>query len=115
MNALLPFVLWLSRRTGGESQLRIEKIEVEGESIVISVSPTDRTCPCPLCGTPSDRIHNYYQRQPADLPLAGCAVRLDMNVRRFFCDNNDCERAIFTGKLFGKKLEIGADPNADSR
>jgi len=89
MNVLLP----------DESKLCVDRIEVEGESIVISVSSTDQAGLCPLCGAPSDRVHSHYQRQPADLPLAGCAVRLDMDVRRFFCDNDDCERAIFTERI----------------
>ena len=76
-----------------ESQLCIDRIEMEEEAIVLSVSSTSPTSLCPLCGIPSDHVHSHYQRQPDDLPLAGCAVRLDMNVRKFFCDNDDCKRS----------------------
>jgi len=89
MNVLLP----------DESQLCIDRIEMEEDIIVLSVSSTNPAGLCPLCGTPSDQVHSHYQRHPADLPLAGCTVRLDMNVRRFFCNNDDCERTIFTERI----------------
>lgn len=83
----------------GESQLHIDGIEVETDVIVLSISSTNPVGTCPLCGTPSVRVHSNYQRHPGDLPLAGYGVCLDMNVRKFFCDNDDCERVIFTERL----------------
>ena len=82
-----------------ESQLCIDGIEIEEEVIVLSVSSTNLAGLCPLCGTPSDRVHSHYRRHPADLPVAGCSFRLDMNVRRFFCDNDDCEYTIFCERI----------------
>ena len=82
-----------------ESQLCIDRVETEGEDVLLSVSSTRATSLCPLCNRPSDRVHSQYQRHPADLPIVGHAVRLDMNVRKFFCDNNDCKRVIFTERL----------------
>src|SRR5260370_6025914 len=37
----------------------------------------------------------------ADLPWAGCALRLELYVRRFFCQNQACRRRIFTERLPG--------------
>jgi transposase len=37
----------------------------------------------------------------ADLPWAGWAVRLELHVRRFFCQNKECKRRIFTQRLPG--------------
>ena len=37
----------------------------------------------------------------ADLPWAGWAVRLELHVRRFFCQNKACTRRIFTERLPG--------------
>ena len=82
-----------------ESQLCIDRIEMEEGVIALSVSSTSPTSLCPLCGIPSDQVHSHHQRQPDDLPLAGYAVRLDMNVRKFFCKNNDCKRAIFCERM----------------
>ncbi len=54
---------------------------------------------CPVCGEPSDRVHSRYERTLADLPWARCAIRLQ--VRRFFCANATCPRAIFAERLAG--------------
>jgi transposase len=82
-----------------ESQLCIDRVEIEGEDVLLSVSSTREASLCPLCNRLSDRVHSQYQRHPADLPIVGHAVRLDMNVRKFFCDNSDCKRVIFTERL----------------
>ena len=83
----------------GESQLHVDRIELEADVIFLSISSTNPASMCPLCGTPSVRIHSHYQRHPGDLPLAGYGVCLNMNVRKFFCDNDDCERMIFAERL----------------
>ncbi len=92
-------VMLMSLLMFGESQLHIDGIEVEADVIVLSISSTSPTGMCPLCGIPSVRIHSNYQRHPGDLPLAGYSFYLDMNVRKFFCDNDDCKRIIFTERL----------------
>ena len=63
-----------------ELQLRIDKVEKENEIVVISVTSTSEKGVCPHCQAISERIHSCYQRHPADLSFAGCAVRLDMSV-----------------------------------
>jgi transposase len=83
----------------GESQLHIDGVEVETDAIVLSISSTNSTGICPLCGVPSVRIHSNYQRHPGGLALAGYDVCLDLNVRKFCCDNDNCERTIFTEML----------------
>lgn len=82
-----------------EWQLCIDGIEREEGIMVISVSSTTEESLCPCCQAISERVHSDYQRHPADLPLAGYTVRLDITIRRFFCDNNDCERTIFAERM----------------
>ena len=65
---------------------------------------------CPVCGARSERVHSRYTRRVADLPWCGVAVRLHLHVRRFFCDQPTCPRAIFTERLPG----VGA-PSARER
>lgn len=57
--------------------------------------------PCPVCGLESERVHSRYMRRVADLPWCGVAMRLQLQVRRFFCDQPTCPRAIFTERLPG--------------
>ena len=54
---------------------------------------------CPRCCRSSYRIHSRYQRKLADLPWEGIPVRIELRVRRFFCDSANCEQRIFTERL----------------
>jgi transposase len=66
--------------------------------VVEVVSTKVRSC-CPLCFCSAKRRHSQYTRVVADLPCAGFRVQLVLHVRRFFCDNADCIRKIFTERL----------------
>jgi transposase len=50
---------------------------------------------CPACQHGSRRVHSYYQRQPADLPISDRRVRLVLTVRRFHCQNEQCPKRTF--------------------
>ncbi len=60
---------------------------------------TSVTTACPLCHQPSRHVHSRYTRTLADLPWARIPVRLRLRVRRFFCDQTDCRRRIFSERL----------------
>lgn len=66
--------------------------------VVQAVSTKVGSC-CPLCFCPAERRHSQYTRVVADLPCTGLRVQLILHVRRFFCDNTDCIRKIFTERL----------------
>ena len=82
-----------------ELQLRVDRIKMENETISIYITSANGRSICPHCQTISERVHSSYDRHPADLPLAGYTVRLDMSVHRFFCDNCDCEARTFTERM----------------
>ena len=82
-----------------ELQLRVDGVEMDNNTVNISVASTNGRSICPHCQTISDRIHSSYSRHPADLPLADYTVRLGMAVHRFFCDNGDCEARTFTERI----------------
>ena len=54
-----------------------------------------------MCHVAATRLHSRYERTLADLPWAGWTVRLELGVRKLFCDNSDCVRRIFTERLPG--------------
>jgi len=91
---MLTNILWPD-----ESQFSIDKIEMENETIIMSVTATNEKGICPYCQEVSESTHSYYQRHPADVPLAGYAVRLDVTVPRFFCDNECCEATTFAERM----------------
>jgi transposase len=67
--------------------------------ITLLVRSTQASMPCPLCDTPTRRIHSRYERTLADLPWAEYRVRLQLRVRKWFCRNRHCRRRIFTERL----------------
>ena len=54
---------------------------------------------CPKCWGRSRRVHSRYPRTLADAPIAGQQVELVLEVRRFFCNNPDCEKKTFAEQV----------------
>ena len=78
----------------------ISKIE---ETIIIQVGISLQNSLCPNCDQACFRVHSKYTRRFNDLPWAGHAVNICLSSRKFFCDNPNCERKIFTERL-GQEL-----------
>jgi transposase len=81
------------------SCLHLVRLEADEQSILAVVATTSSEALCPLCQCRSESVHSRYVRCVADLPWAGWAVRLELHVRRFFCQNKECVRQIFTERL----------------
>ena len=82
-----------------ELQFRMDRIEMENETVAIWVTCTNQQAVCPHCQTVSERINSYYQRHPADLPFAGYTIGLNITVPRFFCDNHQCGASTFAERM----------------
>ncbi|MEV6690304.1 ISL3 family transposase [Micromonospora sp. NPDC051196] len=54
---------------------------------------------CPRCGTPSGRVHGRYARRLADAALGGCAVVVELVVRRFKCVAGTCPVVTFVEQV----------------
>src|SRR5687768_361524 len=79
--------------------LQLEGIAIGPDQItatLVAIQPRDA---CPLCGGHSQRIHSHYRRTLTDLPWGLLRVRLELTVRKFFCDDPACPRRIFTERL----------------
>ena len=92
MNRLLPSVVGL----------KIAFMTVHEGVVLLEGWTTSRNTECPVCHHLSGRIHSRYQRTIADLPWAGMAVKLLVQVRRFTCDNPTCERKLLCERLGGE-------------
>jgi transposase len=81
--------------------LRLEACAVDATTaqITLRVRSTQTSAPCPLCATPTRRLHSDYERTLADLPWAQYRVYLQIRVRKWFCRNRSCPRRIFTERL----------------
>lgn len=66
---------------------------------------------CPLCHSASTKIHSKYVRILGDLPVSGKIVQIKLHVRKFFCENANCTRKIFTERFkhqlnsYGRRFE----------
>jgi len=81
------------------SELGLKQIERIGNLIFIVVATTRLSVSCPVCKTPSSRIHSRYQRVLRDLPWHGAIVRMRLLCRRFYCRSPECSRRIFTERI----------------
>ncbi len=79
--------------------LEIATIETVDDLLVVHVVSTKVRTYCPLCFCLANRRHSRYTRVVADLPCAGFRVQLRLHMRKFFCDNADCSRKIFTERV----------------
>jgi transposase len=81
------------------ASLHLVRLEADEQFILAVVAPTALEALCPLCQCRCESIHSRYVRLVADLPWAGWAVRLELPVRRFFCQKREGRRQIFTERL----------------
>jgi transposase len=95
---MLPFVF---------PGFEIQKVGVEGSQLCISARSTSSAAACPACHQLSNRLHSYYLRSPADLPVSGQTVRLKLRVRRFRCLNPQCTQQTFAER-FPETLSVHA-------
>lgn len=78
---------------------KLEKIVFQADQICFFVQSTKRQIDCPLCQQPTARVHSRYERLLTDMPWEGIAVRIRLQVRRFFCQNEACQLALFCERL----------------
>src|SRR5260370_39124910 len=72
----------------------------EGQTlIVVNLVANQPKATCPLCNQVSEQVHSHYQRTLADLAWADWGVKLQVQVRRFFCHTDACPRWIFSERL----------------
>jgi transposase len=81
------------------SGVTVLDVQVESEVVLLTVAPSSPTAACPRCSTESTRVHNYYTRQPHDLPISGRATHLVVHARRFRCVNPACSTVTFAERL----------------
>ncbi len=87
------------------AHLLVEDVLIENQVLTLVITSTLPEMPCPDCRQPSRRVHSRYTRTLSDLPCQGRAVRLLVQVRRFFCDAPACARKTFAEALPGVALK----------
>ena len=81
------------------SPLQLNGLCTGNDWIMFVLQSTVHETACPVCAQLSTAVHSHYERTIADLPCAGIAMRLQIQVRKFFCRNRDCLRRVFCERL----------------
>lgn len=81
--------------------LSLELVTAQAGVILLKARTRAEAVTCPLCRWETGRVHSRYRRRLLDLPWQGQSVRIEIAARKFFCDNPDCPRRIFTEPLPG--------------
>jgi transposase len=81
--------------------LRVERVADDGDGVMLAASSRAGSACCPVCGSPSSRVHAWYTRTIEDLPAGGRPVRVVLAVRRFRCLEPGCVRSTFAEQVQG--------------
>ena len=80
-------------------QLNYNSFYLESGTINCEVACFQIESQCPICKTKSNRIHSKYDRGLVDLPIAGKLSKISLKARKFFCDQVECPRKVFTERF----------------
>ena len=79
--------------------LHVDKVEDLEDAVLITARSRAVDAACHRCGLSSARVHSRYRRRLHDLAAGGRAVRIDLEVRRFFCGSPGCELRTFAEQV----------------
>lgn len=75
---------------------------VAGEGLIrVAARTREEPVACPDCGQVSDWEHSRYLRHVADEAIGGRPLRIDLSVRRLYCENPACPRRTFAEQVEG--------------
>ena len=81
------------------SGLIVDSVAHIEDTIIVTARAGIEVAMCPLCRSPSRRVHSRYVRQVSDLPCSGRSVCLRVVTRRFCCERPHCRRRIFAERF----------------
>jgi transposase len=79
-------------------------VSVEVSDAVVAVRARTRSgvpAGCPGCGQLSAWCHSRYARHLADVTVGGRPLRIDLSVRRLYCENATCPKKTFAEQVPG--------------
>jgi transposase len=81
------------------ADLHVDKVEDLGNAVLVTARSRAAEVACHRCGLFSARVNSRYRRRVHDLAAGGRAVTIDLEVRRFFCGNPECELRTFAEQV----------------
>lgn len=89
-----------------DKQLSYISQEISEAKIILRFKSKSKQGKCPYCGEESKKVHSFYTRKLQDLPIQGKKVKLEMEIKKYFCNNKECKN-----KTFAETFEF-YEPNA---
>ncbi|WP_405653810.1 transposase family protein [Streptomyces sp. NBC_00019] len=81
--------------------MEVGSVEEFEDAVVISARSRAEPAACTGCGRISDWEHSRYVRHVADEAVGGRPVRIELSVRRLYCENPACPKATFAEQIDG--------------
>lgn len=82
-----------------DKNLECSDCKVKTDKIIMEIHSIKETVTCPFCGCTSSRVHSRYQREIQDISLLDKQMILLLDVRKMFCDNNECDHKTFSERF----------------
>lgn len=79
----------------------VESVEVETDMVVVTARTRAGPAGCPRYGQSSSWEHSRYVRHLGDEAVGGRTVRIDLSVRRLYCENSACPKVTFVEQVGG--------------
>lgn len=79
-------------------------VSVDASDAVVAVCARTRSgspAGCTGCGVLSEWCHSRYERHISDVTLGGRPLRIDLSVRRLYCENSACPKVTFAEQVPG--------------
>ncbi|MET8630228.1 transposase family protein, partial [Kitasatospora sp. NPDC004669] len=79
-------------------------VSVDVSDAVVAVRARTRSgvpAACTGCGQLTEWCHSRYVRHLADVALGGRPLRIDLSVRRVYCENSACPKVTFAEQVPG--------------
>lgn len=85
----------------GLSALVIEDVTDGGDMVVVTARTRQDAVPCPVCETPTAKVHGYHGRTVTDVPVDARQVVVRLRVRRLVCPVRGCGQQTFREQIPG--------------
>lgn len=82
-----------------ELDLSLSNFQHTNTTINLNVVSSQTSSQCPVCQCFSSKVHSRYLRVIGDLPISGKFATINLQVRKFFCENLACVRKIFSERF----------------
>ena len=82
-----------------DKKLIVIKKEIIDGTIYIFCDTKKQKTKCKYCNQESENVHSTYTRTISDLPIQNYKVKLIINVKKYFCNNVNCQHTTFAEPL----------------